>query len=111
MKKNRRKRPACDADFARAIWAYSLAKKNTGTKTSMATPRTTFSTRNARIRNIWTCMSGDVVRSSTWAKTPRSTTPAAMLIPMAGFPHPQINDCWNPNTLNATPLEMRKRPR
>ena len=49
MKKYRRKRPASDAVLPRAIWAYSLAKKKTGTKASMAIPSTRFSTRKARI--------------------------------------------------------------
>ena len=38
--------------LAEAICAYSLAKKKTGTKTSIAMPSTRFSTRNGRIRKI-----------------------------------------------------------
>ncbi len=65
MKKYNRKRPALEAVSPREIWAYSLAKKNTGTKASMDTPRTMFSTRKARMRKMCTAMSGDAVRSST----------------------------------------------
>ena len=39
-----------DAVLPRAIWAYSLAKKKTGTNASMAMPSTRFSTRKGRIR-------------------------------------------------------------
>ena len=65
MKKYSRKRPACEAVLPSAIWAYSLAKKNTGTNTSMEMPSTRFSTRNGRMRKMLTWMSGDAVRSST----------------------------------------------
>ena len=65
MKKYRRKRPASEADLPREIWAYSLAKKNTGMKASMEIPRTRFSTKNGRMRKMRTCISGDSVRSST----------------------------------------------
>ena len=65
MKKYRRKRPASEADLAREIWAYSLAKKNTGMNASMEIPSTRFSTKNSRILKMRTCISGDSVRSST----------------------------------------------
>ena len=65
MKKNSRNTPAWEAVLPSAICAYSLAKKNTGTNTSMDTPSTRFSTRNGRMRKMLTWMSGDGVRSST----------------------------------------------
>ncbi len=61
MKKNNRMMPACEDDFPSEIWAYSLAKKNTGMKTKLVTPSTMFSTRNGRMRKMLTCMRGDAV--------------------------------------------------
>ncbi|MGP7998478.1 MAG: hypothetical protein ACLPKI_14310 [Streptosporangiaceae bacterium] len=57
--------PACWAGLASATCAYTLAKKNTGMNASMATPSTMFSTLNARMRKMLTCISGDAVRFST----------------------------------------------
>ena len=65
MKKYSRYRLACEDDCPSATCAYRLAKKKTGTKASMATPSTRFSTRKGRMRNMLICMSGDGVRIST----------------------------------------------
>ncbi len=65
MKKNNRKIPASDASSPRLIWAYSLAKKNTGTNTSIVMPSMMFSTRNARLPKMLTLINGDSVRCST----------------------------------------------
>ncbi len=65
MKKNNKNSPAPDALRPREICAYSLAKKNTGTKEIIATARTRFSMRNGRIRKMSTRINGDAVWSST----------------------------------------------
>ncbi len=57
--------PASEGVLPRAIWAYSLAKKNTGTNTSMVIASTRFSTRKGRMRKMCTSISGEEVRSST----------------------------------------------
>jgi hypothetical protein len=93
------------------IWAYSLAKKNTGMKASIETPSTRFSTVKARIRKIRTSMSGESARSSTRANATSKSRPAAMHSPMAGLLQPQMEACWKPNTLSATPEAMSTRPR
>ena len=99
------------ASFPSEIWAYSLAKKKTGMNTSIEIPSTRFSTRNGRMRKMSTWISGEVVRGSTKKNTTRSSAPMAMHAPVAGLLHPQIVDCWKPNTLSATPAAIRARPR
>jgi hypothetical protein len=94
-----------------AICPYTLAKKNTGMNTIMTTSKTMFSTRKGRLAKMRTFITGEAVRYSTAPKTPRSTRPAAMHTPMAGLPQPQMEDCWSPNTLRATPPTIRARPR
>ncbi len=110
-KKHSSRRLACEGVLPSEIWAYSLAKKNTGTNTSIETPSTRFSTKNGRIRKMSTWISGEVVRASTKKNTTRSTAPMAMHAPVAGLLQPQIVDCWKPNTLSATPDAIRTRPR
>ena len=65
MKKKSRNTPASEDVLPSEIWAYSLAKKNTGMNTVVAMPSTMFSTRNGRTRKMLTWISGDSVRSST----------------------------------------------
>ncbi len=111
MKNQSRKTPASEEESPSAICAYSLEKKNTGTKTSIEIPSTRFCTENARMRKMSTLISGEAVRFSTNAKTTSSATPAAMQSPIAGLDQPQTCDCWNPKTLSATPPAIRARPR
>ena len=65
MKKSSSTRPASEGVLPSEIWAYSEPKKNTGMNTSIVIPSTMFSTRNARMRNILTSISGESVRRST----------------------------------------------
>ena len=71
----------------------------------------TFSTVNARLLKMRALISGDSVRRSTAKNAARRTKPAAMLTQMAGLAQPHRADCWNPNTLSATPGTIRARPR
>jgi hypothetical protein len=77
----------------------------------MTISKMTFSTRKARLPKMRTFISGDAVRCSTTTKTPRSTRPATMHTSIAGLPQPQMEDCWSPNTLRATPPTISARPR
>ena len=42
--------------------------------------------------------------------TTSSTAPMTMQAQVAGLLQPQIEDCWKPNTLSATPAAIRARP-
>src|SRR5579871_3003581 len=110
-KKYRRYTPACWAGLPSEICAYSLATKNTGTKASIAMPSTRFSTANARIRKMRTWIRGTAVRSSTRTKATRRATPTTMHRTVEGLDHPQLDDCWKPSTLSATPPTTSESPR
>jgi hypothetical protein len=94
-----------------AIWPYKLAKKNTGMNTIMTISKMMFSTRKAWLPKMRTFIRGDAVRCSTATKTPRSSRPATMHSSITGLLQPQMEDCWSPNTLRATPLTIKARPR
>ena len=63
------------------------------------------------MRKMLSCMSGEDVRISTMPNVTRKATPPAMHRAVPGFPQPQIEDCWKPSTLSATPSAMRTAPR
>ena len=65
MKKKSRNTPASLACLPSEICAYSLENRNSGTNTSIAMPRTRFSTRNVRLRKMSMSISGDSVRRWT----------------------------------------------
>ena len=77
----------------------------------MATPSTMFSTAKARIRKMRTWISGTSVRSSIRTKITNRAMPPAMHSPVPGLDQPQMDACWKPKTLSATPDTMRANPR
>ena len=70
--------PVCDAVLRSEIWAYSLAKKNTGMKAAMAIDEHQVLHEEGPYAKILTSMSGDAVRISTQTNTTITKSPPMM---------------------------------
>ena len=80
----------------------------------MAISSTRFSTAKARVRKMWTLISGDSVRISTRTKMPMMAKPPMMQIHVPGLLHPHgTENCCRPKMLKPIllPAAMRTAPR